>query len=368
MVPEHIVQTPRFARRLGVAPGLALGSGLALGIGLASPALAYETDQLTGRDVPLRDASAWANAHMDQLLDDAAARVNTATRCEGSDAAMRRALATRIHAEAARAARVKGRGFMPGLGHSRYSAALEQAPIDRIYAPDGIYADVGLRGAPALATAGVCSTINIGDVRVGTDKFFHFLDEGYVYFRRSDEGAAPERGVAWGTRSEKTITGLWTSGAFSYADLRANWDGYRFYTGLLQEGSVLQRGEDGCIERVAAWDWRDWVDPEYDELLNPSVYRKPVQRAVSARLEAQRDTVCSGLAGELPAPILDPPPYAGRKAPPRTDPFALDTICEDDVAAGDAISEAEEEPLDDVRREARRLKRELRERLPVLRR
>lgn len=337
---------------------------LALGLLLAPSAWAYETDQVTGRGVPLRDASAWANAHMDTLLDGAAARVNASTGCAGTDAELRRALAHRIHADAARGAWVGGRGLMPGLGHSRYSAALEQAPIDRIYAPDGIYANVRLRGAPALASAGVCSTINIGDVRVGTDKFFHFLDEGYGYFRRSNEGAAPERGVAWGTRSEKTITGLWTSGAFSYADLRANWDGYRFYTGLLQADSVMQRGPDGCIERVSSWEWRDWVDPEYDELLNPSVYRKPVQRAVSARLVAERETVCSGLGAELPIPRLDRRPYAGAAAPARTDPFALGSICEPAVEAPD-VEQPLEEPLDDVRRGTRRLRERVRSWLPL---
>jgi len=352
----------RFARRIKAARIAAL----AVMFGLPSAAVAYETDQLTDRDVPLADASAWANAHMESLLDAAADHVNTASGCEGTDEALRRALAARIHATAARTARVRGRGLMPGLGHSRYSAALEQAPIDRIYNRDGIYGRVGVRGAPALATAGVCSTICIGDVRVGTDKFFHFLDEGYVYFRRSRDGAAPERAIAWGTRSERTITGLWTSGAFSYADLRANWDGGRFYSGLLEPWSILQRGTDGCIERDGAWDWRDWIDEEYDEVINPSVYRKPVQRAVSAQLQAERDRVCALRELAPSEPLLEPPPYAGRRAPPRSDPFSLDEICVEMPPApaattpvGEAITGTAADTAERVRRQTRRLRQAL---------
>ena len=175
-----------------------------------SLALAYETDPVTGRDVLLADANATASARLDLLLDQAAARTNLLFECEAPLDATRRELARQLHAVTSGPTYVSGRGLIPGFGHSDYSAFLETSPaIERLGARQrsGIYADVSTLRAPVLALAGTASIVRVGDVRVGTDKLYHFLDEGFVYFRESGWGRKPEAALRWGHRAEQRAVG-----------------------------------------------------------------------------------------------------------------------------------------------------------------
>lgn len=170
------------------------------------------------------------------------------------------------------------------FGYGRYSAWLETAPIDRLdlwKKDDGdIYSNVRPWDSMVLWYAGPCSTICLAGTRLGTDKIDHFFGEGHTYFRKSDWGRDPEAAVAWGQRTERGKYGLGTSGAYSNADLHANYEGYLFYASLLTEDSIVQRDEQGCAARVGVWSWADWIDPDYDEALNPSIYTRRVQQRV----------------------------------------------------------------------------------------
>ena len=280
--------------------------------------VAYETDPVTGRSQELRDAAPVANAHMDRLIDEAIALTNDRLGCDASLHHTQRVLAREFHGLAAGLTRIPDRGLVQGFGHSAVSAYLESADIDRVAFDErgDIYEDLQIYRAPVLATAGPCSTIRIGDVRVGTDKLYHFVDEGHVYYQQSRGGASPERALLWGHLAERTVFGMWTSDAYSYADLRANWDGYLFYSGLLQPGSVAQVGADGCVARTGTFDWRDWVDAEYDELYNPPVYSRAVLAALPAALSQRTEELCQDVAGVPPA---ERPSYVHRYAPPQAD-------------------------------------------------
>jgi len=304
---------------------------------LSALAFAYETDQLTDRDQPLADARAFANEQMNGILDGVITELNR-DHCGDEDAELRAALARAIRREGDHAERVPGRGLWHSFGYGHYGKLLETGPIERrsFYADrSDIYGDMGLTESPVLKIAGTCSTINLGGHLVGVDKIDHFLVVGYDMWRWSDDGERDNRAVQWATLTENTWFGEYTSGGFSYADLRADWDGYRFYRDLLNEGSVVERGADGCMVRERSWDWSDWVNAEWDEVLNPNVYNRGVQRAVSDRLYAKRDELCAeyGRWGdasyqqELQARLATTPEWAGRHAPPRTDPYALAELC-----------------------------------------
>ncbi len=125
-----------------------------------------------------------------------------------------------------------------------------------------------------------------------------------------------------------------TSNAFSYADLRANWDGYRFYTSLLGPESVVQKARDGCLQRTRTYDWAAYIDDAYDEVLDPPVFTRKVTSSVRERIAAHRDMVCRGY--EAWGPIYETsratlassdPPWVGPSAPQRTDPWGLDHVC-----------------------------------------
>lgn len=287
-------------------------------------ALAYEVDAWTPRRWAPADARAVADAHFDTLLDEAIA----ATTCEGTDDQVRRRLARAIAHTSARRVWLDDRKGLARMGHGVFSGWLESDPaVDRVTTgSDGMFRDVGLLDGFVLHTAGTASTVNLGGVLVGTDKVDHFLATGHSYFVWSDEGEDPERALRRGVNTEKTTLGLWTSKAFSYADLAANWDGYRFYAGLLQADSPIQRGEDGCPERVRGWDWSEWVHPDWDEFANPSVYTRRVARKVAWALAPEREAICAAFA-----PVEQRlPPAEG--APVPEGPLGLAHFCPEPVA------------------------------------
>jgi hypothetical protein len=307
------------------------------GLLLVSVGLAYESDQLTWRTVRLEDALPAANDHMDELLDQAVAAANAQSGCVGSDRELRWVLARELHRVVGTRATVEARGQLPVMSFGAYAAWLETSPIERhtFTQREDIYGGVAARQNLLLATVGPCSTIRLGDVLVGTDKIDHFLVQGFLYFRRSRQGDLPERAVRWGTFTERSYWGMATTKIFSYADLAANYDGYTFYAGLLGPGSVLQRDERGCVEQARPWDWTEWVDWRYDEVLNPSAYRPVILTEVDARLLERRDEVCAAWreqpwldSAERAAALMDEAlPYDLRRAPMRMDVFALDRLC-----------------------------------------
>jgi hypothetical protein len=229
---------------------------------------------------------------------------------------------------------VEGRGFLRGLGFGGYAAWIENGPIQRrAFGPrSGVYGEVRPTRSLVLGTVGVCSTVMLAGVLVGTDKIDHFWAVGWHYARRSRWGEEPERSVAWGTLSERTWWGLLTSNAFSFGDLRANWDGERFYTTLLAPGSVLRLDEDGCVERVGGWDWGEWVTPAWDEAILPPVLGRNVERAVERHLA--HGAVCASYGEWGPAyealreaTLAEPKPWMGSRAPSLRDPWRFHDRC-----------------------------------------
>lgn len=304
-------------------------------------ALAYETDQLTDRALPLADALTLANEHANVLIGEAVSRTNTATACKGSLDEVRAVLGRELAELTARKTFIPDRQ-LAGFGYGAYAAWLETAPIDRrtFLARDDIYGTVRPGDSVVLAAVGTASTIRLAGVRMGTDKPDHFWELGYQYAVRSDWGRHPSRAVRWGTMTERTFYGLLTSQVFSYADLSANFQGWVYYTELLSERSDLQRGADGCVEVVRPFDWRRWVSPAWDEVLNPSVMNRRVDVQVAERIEARRERYCA----DYPAwredwlhawaeALAAAPPYAAPRSPTRRDPYHLEIVCAPEIHA-----------------------------------
>jgi hypothetical protein len=303
---------------------------------LAAPALAYETDQLTDRAQPLADQAWIANLAMDTVLAQAAVATNEALGCGADEERTRRVLARHIYHLTSRNELVEERSGLRKMGYGRYDAWLEGDVGDQRDFDDrsDIFGGVHLHSSVILNRVGTCGTLRIGDTLLGIDKLTHFLDLGYGYYHRSRWGAHPERALAWGTRTERTWLGKMSSKTFSYADLAANWEGYLFYRDLLTPGSPLQRDDEGCVVRSAPFRWQDWVDWEYDEVLNPSVHTRQVQQDVTAHLESHREQICADYArwggpwySEHLAALDPDPPYVSGHHPPRTDPYHLDALC-----------------------------------------
>lgn len=337
-------------RSLLRAPWAILLSSLA-----ASEARAWETDQIYGRTSPLPDATQALNGRMDVALGRAVARVVDEGGCGLDDAELQFALADAIHHEVGPPRLVRGRNLLRGKGYNAYGAWVEQSGMGLLPGRgQGLYADVGLFEGILLATTGTCSTVDVAGVRVGVDKFDHFLGMGHSLYTRSLRPQGLEAALQWSARTEVGHYGLAMSGAFSFADLEANAEGYDFYAGLLSPGSVIVRGEGACPVQVRPWSWADVLDWRYDEVMNPPVYTAPVAEAVRERLVADPAFACAGydaLGGAAYAEHINQlmaqdDPLAKGKAPPRVDPFGLAALCGATLPLDDGRIAADLRPLD----------------------
>ncbi len=303
-----------------------------------SAALGYETDNLTDRHLPLPDVTAQLDEEVNVQIAAAIEETNARTRCALPPEEAQRALAHAIYLRTAVNEVPVGRKGIASLGYDKYGAWIENAGIPRRSFTDrqDIFGSIKLMESPILKLAGVCSVVQIGDVQVGIDKLEHFFEEGYIGWQRAREGKRPGAQIRWATRTENTIYGLQTSQTFSYGDLRADYDGMVFYASLLDPWTGVARvGADGCLEVAEPFTWRRWVTWEYDEVLNPPVHTAVAQEALTRHLAARRDEYCASFrlwadddyAAHLARVLATRPPYAGAKAPGRTDPYNLIALC-----------------------------------------
>ncbi len=303
----------------------------------AAPAGAYETDQLTDRMVELHDAAEFADRKVNDLLSLAMEDTNTQTQCRGSERHTRAVLARNVYRQMADPTYVRGRGELAGFGYGAYAAWLETDPrIDRreVGHYDDIYTRVRPVDSLVLGTVGVCSTIRLAGILMGTDKPDHFWAQGYEYFRTSRGGRRDARAWDRGVADERGKYGLLTSGVFSFADLAANWAGYQFYKGLLTKASPLQRDDTGCVAQASPFRWGDWISDAVDEVLNPSNYVEEVAIAVVAHLIAERSAVCAAytvwgaeVVTRREAVLQEEAEHLSPNAPTRVDTWRLDVLC-----------------------------------------
>lgn len=296
-------------------------------------ALAYESDQLTPRQAPPPDVTAAANATANRLLAEAVEATRTPALCLSDDDTLRRALAREVHRVMGRTESVNAQGVALPLRFGAYAAWLEQEhQAVAVRAPRrDIYSEVRLGENVLLRTFGPASTLSLGGQLVGTDKIDHFWVQGYDYFRVSRGGQDTQRAVDWGTGTELGIWGQATTGVFSYADLEANYAGYRFYTSLLAPGGVVQRDETGCATQARTFDWREWVNPGMDEVLNPSVYvpelASPILRELNTLPQCHDPDLLSAPEREALQRALAGSPAVGAGAPPRDSSLDLSDLC-----------------------------------------
>jgi hypothetical protein len=156
-------------------------------------------------------------------------------------------------------------------------------------------------------------TVNLYGSEFGTDKFGHFFQQGYTYYkiynRALAEGAKPEeacqKAVYWGQRTEETIYGKLITLVYSNGDLFANYVGMKFYEGLTKEIKVGAHTRPAIlILKNGLWAWnegvktrevlvRPLISDQLNEALNPSIFtqilglRWYVRRKVTNRSCAQ---------------------------------------------------------------------------------
>lgn len=196
---------------------------------------AAEIDTVTRYPKVLPDATATLNAifnaRLQEGIDAANARQNgivlfsKAAVCDEE----------RLYAELRKAI---FQSFSGGLGLQGYSLdkQLREQLSDKSYSlplEESIYRDITFFEGISLNLKELSSVVRVQGQLIGLDKIGHFFAEGWSYFHRTteDEATLPDV-MEWGKDLEKGKFGYLTTGIFSYADLVANFNGYRFWNGL----------------------------------------------------------------------------------------------------------------------------------------
>ncbi len=130
-----------------------------------------------------------------------------------------------------------------------------------------------------LSKSGLSPNLQASGIYFGVDKLSHFGSTGrrYLkhYLKKMKKGYSAEdaekSAIRLGLSNEARILGLWPSGVFSYGDMEANYQGFRFYKKLCldQENSYLAK-EGGSWKLAKVPDIRDYVNPYWDETFNHS--------------------------------------------------------------------------------------------------
>ncbi len=244
-----------------------LAAGLLLASAWGGGARGYETDQYSNRGAPIRDA----RAELDELVNRTLAEVAGDWR----GAPDRYWFAHRVYR------RLGGLHWVDRI--ERW--AMKSPRVDKL--PQSRYHSV-YRGAPVYASRvnfffGIGRTIRLDRTLLGTDKLGHFFSQGLKYYRRRLQGMREEALLRRGAFNERWIFGQATTSVYSNADLVANYEGYRFYRSLFEDGVVegkpaIVAFRDGRAVVQRSFDWRDHVNDYWDEALNPSHLSPGLQR------------------------------------------------------------------------------------------
>ena len=177
---------------------------------------------------------------------------------------------------------------------------------------DSIYRDIDYLEGFSLNLKELTHVANIDGHLVGLDKIGHFFAQGWQYFEtRQDEEDGLDEAIAWGIGKEEGLFGTTTTGIFSYADMVANFNGWRFWNRVLLEepdplksfaGRLFDRAYVSCdiqliesirqLRVVRAWevnrrfDLRDYIDGTWDEGNNCNSYADLIiEEKIKRRIE-----------------------------------------------------------------------------------
>ena len=241
------------------APGIGvLAAFLCL---VSAPVCAYESDQFTQRLEPLEDSTAALDARVNASIGDAVVSLQ-GSRNE------RRVVDAIFHD-------IGGHHWVDRI--ERWAMTSDE--VDRILPErkDTLY-----QGHPIWATRvaglfGVAPTIKVNGVHIGSDKLGHFLSQGRKFWRRYQRFGDEARAAEQSAYTERALFGQMTTGAYSNADLVANFEGYRFYRSLFDDDVVPGKpailawaGDHWVIQRP--FTFADHVNDYWDEALNVNDY------------------------------------------------------------------------------------------------
>lgn len=185
---------------------------------------------------------------------------------------------------------------------------------------DSIYRDIDYIEGFSLNLKELSDVVNINGYLIGLDKIGHFFAEGWQYYELThDKNQDFEQALAWGRQQEAGKFGYSTTGIFSFADLVANLNGWRFWNKILLKQDDPLKGVlanfftrsyiscdiqiiDSIKKRkiVRAWEYNtqfdlsDYIDGAWDEGNNCNSFDTPtIEEKVTIRIkDADPDFHC----------------------------------------------------------------------------
>ncbi|MBU0946948.1 MAG: hypothetical protein KJ804_00495 [Proteobacteria bacterium] len=185
---------------------------------------------------------------------------------------------------------------------------------------DSIYRDIDYLEGFSLNIKELSDVVNINGHLIGLDKMGHFFDQGWQYFELSHyKKHTLDQALEWGREQETGKFGYTTTGIFSFSDLVANFNGWRFWNKvLLSEKDPLKgiianffnKSYISCENQiiasiknkkiVKAWEYNsrfdlsDYIDGAWDEGNNCNSYHDPIiEEKVTLRIKnVNPDFIC----------------------------------------------------------------------------
>lgn len=122
-------------------------------------------------------------------------------------------------------------------------------------------------------------TLQVNEIRIGSDKLAHFFSEGWWYYRwwkKNRDDYTPDelqhRLLQYGVDLEWWVQGMLVTGIFSPGDMEANYQGFVFYQQLCHGEKPLLYRQEGRWYFSETFDFRNYVYPEWDESWNANIY------------------------------------------------------------------------------------------------
>jgi len=185
---------------------------------------------------------------------------------------------------------------------------------------DSIYRDISYLEGFSLNIKELSDVVNINDHLIGLDKIGHFFAEGWKYFELTHyKTYNTDQALKWGEEQETGKFGYTSTGIFSFADLVANFNGWRFWNKvLLREADPLKGTISTFFNKpyitceiqivdsiknkkiVKSWEYNtrfylsEYIDGAWDEGNNCNSYEDPViEEKVTLRINnVKSDFTC----------------------------------------------------------------------------
>lgn len=242
-------------------------------LAFAVPAEAYETDQFYNRSAPIADSTKVLNRKVNDTLEEIVAEWR-----KGHD---ENAFVNEIYHK------LGGHHWVDKL--ERW--AMKSPEVDKLETPryHSIYSGMPIWSTRATFFFGIGKTIRLNDQLIGSDKLGHFFSQGRKFYRRYLKYGSEEQAAKQSAYTERAIFGSGTTGSYSNADLVANYEGYRFYRSLFEDGVVpgkpaILRWENGGWVIQREFDWADHVNEYWDEALNMNDFDVLLYKRMRKRL------------------------------------------------------------------------------------